>query len=65
MKRLALLSVLGAVLTCGLTRAQNPAVTVQGYHILGPATPAEFSRWIADMKHWRMEYLKRLGYDDA
>jgi formylglycine-generating enzyme required for sulfatase activity len=65
MKRLALLSVLGAVLTCGLTRAQNPAVTVQGYHILGPGTPAEFSRWIADLKHWRMEYLKRLGYDDA
>ena len=65
MKRLALLSILVAVITCGLTHAQNPAVTVQGYHILGPADPAEFPRWISDMKRWRMEYLKRLGYDDA
>ena len=63
--RLALLSILGVVMICGLVRAQNPAVTVQGYHIMGPATPAEFPRWIADMKRWRMEFLKRLGYDDA
>src|ERR1035438_3617120 len=61
----ALLSMLAAVVVGGLVRAQNPAVTVQGYHIMGPATPAEFPRWIADMKRWRMEFLKRLGYDDA
>ena len=65
MKRLALLSFLGAVLTCGLARAQNPAVTVQGYHIMGPATSADFPRWIADMKRWRMEYLKRIGYSGS
>jgi gamma-glutamyl hercynylcysteine S-oxide synthase len=65
MKQLALLSILGGVVVCGLARAQNPAVTVQGYHIMGPAIPAEFPRWIADMQRWRMEFLKRLGYGDA
>ena len=65
MKQRVLLSILGAVAACCLARAQNPAITVQGYHIMGPAAPAEFPRWIADMKRWRMEYLKRLGYDDS
>src|SRR6476661_5112986 len=65
MRQLAFLSILTFVFVCGLARAQNPAVTVQGYHILGPATPADFPQWNADMKRWRMEYLKRLGYEDA
>jgi formylglycine-generating enzyme required for sulfatase activity len=53
------------VLIGGLARAQDPAVSVQGYQILGPASPADFARWIADMRQWRMEYRKRIGYDDS
>ena len=55
----------GMVLIGGLARAQDPAVSVQGYQILGPASPADFARWIADMRQWRMEYRKRIGYDDS
>jgi iron(II)-dependent oxidoreductase len=69
MKQVAVLAILGAVVVCGPAHAQNPAqnpaVTVQGYHITGPATPADFPKWIADMKAWRTEYLKKLGYDDS
>src|SRR6266851_9901562 len=45
--------------------AQDPSVRPQGYHIDGPPTPTAFNRWIADMKRWRMEYLKRIGYDGS
>jgi len=50
--------------------AQNPVVeipgiTAQGYHIMGPATPADFPTWLAGMKAWRTEYLKKIGYSDA
>jgi iron(II)-dependent oxidoreductase len=45
--------------------AQDPAVRPQGFHIEGPPTRAAFSRWIADMKRWRMEYLKRIGYSGS
>jgi formylglycine-generating enzyme required for sulfatase activity len=45
--------------------AQDPAVAPQGYHFEGPRTPADFPRWIADMKRWRMEYLKRIGYSGS
>ena len=65
MKQFAFSSILTFVFACGLARAQNPGVTVQGYHIMGPSTPADFPKWNADMKRWRMEYLKRLGYEDA
>ena len=65
MKQLAIVSILGVIAVCGLAQLQNPAVTVQGYHINGPATPADFPRWIADMKVWRTDYLKGLKYDDS
>ena len=66
MHRLTAYSILaGMVLLGGLARAQDPAVSVQGYQILGPASPSDFARWIADMKQWRMEYRKRIGYDDS
>ncbi len=65
MKQLAFLLTFTALVGCGLAHAQNPAVTVQGYHIWGPATPADSSKWNADMRRWRMEFLKRLGYEDA
>ncbi len=45
--------------------AQDPAVQPQGYHFEGPRTPSDFPRWLADMKRWRMEYLKRIGYDGS
>jgi len=45
--------------------AQDPDVRPEGYHFSGPDTPAGFPKWIADMKRWRMEYLKRIGYDGA
>ena len=38
---------------------------VQGYHIDGPTNSADFPRWIAGMKSWRTEYLKKIGFDDA
>jgi len=51
----------------GLILAQDPAVqvNVQGYHISGPAAPADFPRWIADMKLWRSTYLETLKYNDS
>ena len=64
MNQIKLLLLAGVIIWSGSAIAQNPAVTAQGQHIFGPATPADFSKWIADMKRWRMEYLKRLGYDD-
>jgi iron(II)-dependent oxidoreductase len=45
--------------------AQDPNIRVNGSLIEGPADPSEFPRWIADMKHWRIEQLKRIGYDPA
>jgi gamma-glutamyl hercynylcysteine S-oxide synthase len=60
-----LIPVVALLLASGFARAQDPAITVQGYHILGPDSQSDFPRWIADMKRWRMEFLKRLGYDDA
>src|SRR5258708_26402138 len=49
----------------GLLAAQNPAVRPEGYPFAGPATPSDFPKWIADMKRWRMEFLKRIGYDGS
>jgi formylglycine-generating enzyme required for sulfatase activity len=45
--------------------AQDPAVQPQGYHLEGPRIPSDFPRWLADMKRWRMEYLKRIGYNGS
>ncbi|HMD84237.1 MAG TPA: formylglycine-generating enzyme family protein, partial [Terriglobia bacterium] len=33
--------------------------------IPGPPTSADFPRWLADIKHWRMERRIRIGYDDS
>ncbi|MDQ6677671.1 MAG: formylglycine-generating enzyme family protein [Acidobacteriota bacterium] len=50
------------IVLASLLTAQDPAIRVQGYHIDGPRTPADFPQWIADMHRWRTEYLKRIGY---
>jgi iron(II)-dependent oxidoreductase len=65
MKQLAVVLILGVVAVCGLAQLPDPALTVLGNHITGPAAPADFPRWIAEMKVWRTEYLKSLKYDDA
>ncbi len=44
---------------------QDPAVRPLGYHFEGPRTPADFPKWLADMKRWRAEYLKRIGYNGS
>ena len=44
-------------------RAQDPPVHAAGELINGPADPGDFSAWFAGMKRWRVEQLKRLGYD--
>ena len=57
-RQLAVLWTLTAVVGSSLARGQNPEISVQGYHILGPSKPADFPKWIADMKRWRMEFLQ-------
>ena len=44
---------------------QDPAVRIEGSHLSGPDSPTDFQKWLADMKRWRMEYLKRIGYNGA
>ena len=44
---------------------QDPAIRIEGVQLAGPDTPADFPKWIADMKRWRMEYLKRIGYSGS
>ncbi len=48
---------------CLTLSAQDPGIRLMGNQIEGPRTPAEFPKWITDIKRWRMEYLKRIGYD--
>ncbi|MES2393124.1 MAG: hypothetical protein V4555_15885, partial [Acidobacteriota bacterium] len=45
--------------------AQDPNVKVDGSLIEGPAEPAEFAKWLADMKRWRREQMVRIGYDGS
>jgi formylglycine-generating enzyme required for sulfatase activity len=63
--RAAVIIPIAALLTGVFLTAEDPAVSPQGYHFEGPRTPADFPRWIADMKRWRMEYLKRIGYNGS
>jgi len=44
---------------------QDPAVRVNGSLLDGPAESESFAKWFTDMKRWRVEQLKRIGYDDA
>ena len=45
--------------------AQDPNIRVSASLIEGPAEPADFPKWIADMKRWRHEQLVRIGYDGS
>ena len=45
--------------------AQDTSVRPQRSQLPGPTNSAEFPKWLADVKHWRMERRIRIGYDDA
>ena len=45
--------------------AQDSSLKFEADQISGPASPAERDRWLADMRHWRNEFLMRIGYSDA
>ena len=45
--------------------AQDTRYEPKGPQIPGPATSADFPKWLADIQHWRMEHRIRIGYDDA
>ncbi len=42
---------------------QDTAYPPVDAQIPGPPSPAVFSSWLADLKHWREERLVRMGYD--
>ena len=52
----------GVVLFCFQLWAQDARYAPQGDQIPGPPTPAEFSTWLNDIRHWRAERLIRAGY---
>jgi formylglycine-generating enzyme required for sulfatase activity len=56
-----LLSLFLVVATAG---AQDTAYQPHGSQIPGPPTSTDFAKWLADIKHWRMEHRIRIGYDD-
>jgi formylglycine-generating enzyme required for sulfatase activity len=45
--------------------AQDTAYPPHESQIPGPPTSADFPKWLADIKHWRMERRIRIGYDDS
>ncbi len=44
---------------------QDTEYPPQRSQIPGPANSVDFSKWLADIQHWRMERRIRIGYDDA
>lgn len=49
---------------CGVV-GQDTAYPPKDAQIPGPASPADFHTWLADLQQWRNESLVRMGYDDA
>jgi iron(II)-dependent oxidoreductase len=45
--------------------AQSTKYLPKDEQIPGPYQPSDFDTWLADIKHWRMERLLRIGYDGA
>ena len=63
-RSISMILALGALLAAaGKAPAQDPPVHFDGEVIDGPPAPQEFPAWIAGMQRWRMEQLKRMGYD--
>jgi gamma-glutamyl hercynylcysteine S-oxide synthase len=44
---------------------QNQPTRITDQLIEGPLKPAQFPFWLKEMKMWRTEQLKRIGYSDA
>jgi formylglycine-generating enzyme required for sulfatase activity len=49
----------------GNVLAQDPNIHVSGSLIEGPAEPGDYKKWLVDMKQWRTEQLKRIGYEGS
>jgi formylglycine-generating enzyme required for sulfatase activity len=52
-----------AFLFCLALCAQDVRYQPQNDQIPGPPTPADFSAWLDDVRHWRAEKLIRIGYN--
>ena len=65
LNKIAVVLIFGVLFIRGTARAQETNLQVKGQHIQGPATPADFLEWIADMKLWRSNYLEKIHYDDS
>ncbi len=63
-KRLSLLF-LSLFFVFAIADAQDTSYKPDRSQLPGPATSAEFPKWLADIKHWRMERRIRIGYDDS
>jgi formylglycine-generating enzyme required for sulfatase activity len=51
------------IFVLGIASAQDAQFSPKPSQIPGPATSADFQKWLADVKHWRMERRIRIGYD--
>jgi iron(II)-dependent oxidoreductase len=61
-----LLSLLSSLLfVLAVASAQDTSYSLQRSQIPGPATSADFPKWLADIQHWRRERRIRIGYDGA
>ena len=65
MSKRSLICLACILFACGLAYAQDTGYPAKGAQIPGPATSADFPKWLADLKHWRMERRIRIGYDDS
>ena len=45
--------------------AQDTKYPPKGSQIPGPPSSADFSKWLPDIQHWRMEQRIRIGYDNS
>jgi gamma-glutamyl hercynylcysteine S-oxide synthase len=61
-RRRALLSV-ASLMLASQGFAQDTAYPPQDAQIPGPASAADRSAWLADLRHWRNERLVRMGWD--
>jgi gamma-glutamyl hercynylcysteine S-oxide synthase len=59
-----LLLLFGAVVPAAL-RSQDTDYPVSGQVIPGPAQPADFEKWLEDVRRWREERRVRIGYEDS
>ncbi|MGC4048822.1 MAG: SUMF1/EgtB/PvdO family nonheme iron enzyme [Paludibaculum sp.] len=56
---------LGLLMTMPLLEAQDTRYPPDGEILPGPARPADFVDWLAQLKKWRHEKLIRMGYDGS